>query len=641
MARGVGSRSRWSLFKLTFRDWLSSPNEPLVTEESFSLGEATSTGVSGGGGKRDPKMSIIKKVGLAMLGSGGGKDFEPADWDFNEITNAYNTEAYVRQAVDKYIEMMFKADWKWVGKNPAAVEYISMRFKLMAEATQIPTNQLFIEIAEDLVKYCNVAIAKARAKDALPFQGLNVLGVGDQMPIAGYFPLNLASLSVKRDKFGVVKSWQQEMEGQDKPVTFKAEDLVHIYYKREKGRAFGTPWLLPALEDIRSLRQIEENVLRLVYRNLHPMWHIQVGGTEEGMSGEDDEVDAVRAEIENMDVEGGLVTTERVKVTAIASNQALDAAPYLKYFEQRVFTAMGVSEMMMGRGATASRSTGDNMSGEFRDRIKALQRVMSTFVNEKMIKEILMEGGFDPVLNVDDAVNFTFNEIDMDAQIKAENQAVFLYEHNAISEAEMRELLGRDPIEDGEIRAGMHLEVVTIAQLAAAAQLAPTPVAGTGASASGGAKKKETDNKNKPANQHGVKSSPKKATNSNPRYLRAMFNEYKTLNDAVNVLIERHYTSESDTHLKTIMGAFDYTEGRLLDVSTQHFNEDVVEELRIPIQRLTESLRTQVVNTINSMESSEAKEVAQATFDVFTDTLSVITQKAFDVFESQEGGGHQ
>ncbi|WP_421021411.1 hypothetical protein, partial [Klebsiella pneumoniae] len=96
----------------------------------------------------DPKMSLIKRIGLAIVdGGGGGRDFEEPEYDFSEITSAYNTEGYVRQAVDKYIEMMFKADWDFVSKNPNAVEYVRMRFTLMAEATQIPTNQLFIEIA--------------------------------------------------------------------------------------------------------------------------------------------------------------------------------------------------------------------------------------------------------------------------------------------------------------------------------------------------------------------------------------------------------------------------------------------------------------------------------------------------------------
>lgn len=609
-------------------------NSAIDAEEIYTLGEAGAStgGGKSSGGKRDPNLTIVKKLGLAVTDGGTG-DFEEAEWDFNEITNAYNTEAYVRQAVDKYAEMMFKADWDWVGKNPNAVEYVRMRFLMMAEATGIPTTQLFIEIAEDLVKYCNVTIAKARAKDVNIFNGLQVQPVGDRLPVAGYFPLNLTGMTVKRDKNGTIKQWQQELEGSDKPVKFKADDIVHIYYKREKGRAFGTPWLLPALEDIRSLRQIEENVLRLVYRHLHPMWHVQVGSDAEGMQGESDEVDEVQSVVENMDVEGGLVTTNRVKIDAIASNNALDAQGYLAYFEKRVFTAMGVSELMMGRGGTANRSTGDNLSSDFKDRIKAFQKVMSTFVTDKMVNEVLLEGGFDPILNPDDAVRFTFNEIDMDSRIKAENQAVFLYEHNAISEPELRELLGRDPIEDGEMRAGMHLQVITLATAAATAEAKAATSTGS----------KETDNKNKPTNQHGTKSSPKKTTNSGEQsgsdigtYSDVTVAEYTKLKRAMKILLQDYEEAKQQSTLKTIGSVFEYTRQQMNSNGQTILGDAVAQRLDASIDRLAENMHEQVVNALLTMGIDEARDTVEALFDVYYDTLMLIPDKAKEVMEKQE-----
>lgn len=632
MAQVKPRRSRFGVRRFIQRMLAPQVTSTIDTDEKYTLGEAgAGSAPKSGGGKRDPSLSLIKRIGLSLSSDSGGSDFETPDWDFNEITNAYNTEAYVRQAVDKYIEMMFKADWDWVGRNPNAVEYVRLRFKLMAESTQIPTDQLFIEIAEDLVKYCNVTVAKARAKDAVVFNGMNVMGIGENLPIAGYFPLSLPSMSVKRDKFGTIKGWQQEMEGQDKPVKFKPQDIVHVYYKREKGRAFGTPWLLPVLEDIRSLRQIEENVLRLVYRHLHPMWHVQVGSEQEGMQGEGHEVDDVQTVVENMDVEGGLVTTERVKINAIASNNALDAQGYLKYYEQRVFTGMGVSELMMGRGGTANRSTGDNLSGEFKDRIKALQKVMAVFVNDRMVNEILLEGGFDPVLNPDDEVRFTFNEIDMDSRIKAENQAVFLYEHNAISESEMRELLSRDPIEDGEIRAGMHLQVITLTTAAAQAQ-AKAETAGSA----------ETNNKNKPTNQHGTKSSPKKSTNSSESgesdidaYRNLVVTEYAKMRQAVLTLSDDYGKANKESTLHTIASVFEYTRQQMNNNGEVILGDAVASQLGVPVGRLTTNMQEQVVTSLQTMAFAEARDTVEALFDVYYDTLMLIPDKATQIMENK------
>jgi hypothetical protein len=109
---------------------------------------------------------------------------------------------------------------------------------------------------------------------------------------------------------------------------------------------------------------------------------------------------------------------------------------------------MGVPAIMFGRGDTANRSTGDNMTSEMSDRIKAIQCTIECNINDFMIKELLMEGGFDPILNPDDAVMFKFKENDIDTMIKLENQAVFLFTSNAITEDEMRMKLNMEPITD-------------------------------------------------------------------------------------------------------------------------------------------------------------------------------------------------
>ena len=395
----------------------------------------------------------------------------------------------------------------------------------MAEMTQIPTDQLFIEIAEDLVKYSNAVIAKRRDKEGFlsgNTLGTKVEGLNGQPPISGYFPLNVTTMSVLRDKNGIIRSWQQEVDGGDKPIKFKPEDIIHIYYKREKGKAFGTPFLLPVLDDIRALRQAEETVLRLIYRNLNPLLHIVVG--TDNIPAQESEVEVVRTEFENMDLEAGFVTNERVRIEAIASDKIIDAHSYLKYFEQRVFTGLGVSELMMGRGNTANRSTGDNLSGEFLDRVKAFQRVMAIFVDEFIIKELLMEGGFDPVLNPDDDVDFVFKEIDVDTKIKKENHIVFLYEHNIITEDEARQMLGLDPITD---RSKMHMNLVSIPKARQKEEGSP-----------------ETNNKNQPQNQHGKKMSPK-ATKTSVEQKPIHNNVVGKINQWVDEIADIAYNTES------------------------------------------------------------------------------------------------
>lgn len=419
---------------------------------------------SGGGAGRELASEFVKKV---TYKENSDTDFEDPDFDLEDIQNGYNTDSYIRQGVDKYVDQIFKEGYNFFGTDSNAVDYLKLRLAYIAEASNTPTNQLLMDIAEDVVKYGNCMIVKARNSDAnaLP-QGTTVTGLYGKDPVVGYFCANPVTMKCKRDEFGTVTEWQQDNDGGTQ--TFSPEDVVHFYYKREKGNAYGTSFLIPVLDDVRALRQAEENVLKMMYRNIYPFYHIAVG-TEEA-TGTSKEVDQLKLALDGMDVEGGLVTTERVKITPIASDKVIDAEPYLKYMESRVFSGMGIPEIMFGRGNTANRSTGDNMTSEMADRIRAISRVIEMFFNSFIIKELLMEGGYDPVLNPDQAVEFKFNDNDVDVMIKKEIHAIYKYEHNAITEDEMRDELGMDPIPDGD-REKMFVELITRENLRVEAEL--------------------------------------------------------------------------------------------------------------------------------------------------------------------------
>ena len=420
---------------------------PTITEQDAS-------GNSGGSTGRELASEFVKKV---TYKENGDTDFEDPDFSFEDIQNGYNTDSYIRQGVDKYVDQIFKEGYNFFGTDTNIVEYLRLRLDYIAEASNTPTNQLLMDIAEDVVKYGNCMIVKARSNDpnAIP-QGATITGLYGKDPVVGYFCANPVTMKCKRDEFGTVIEWQQDNDGGT--ATFAPEDVVHFYYKREKGNAYGTSFLIPVLDDVRALRQAEENVLKMMYRNIYPFYHIAVG--TEDQTGTSKEVDALKESLDGMDVEGGLVTTERVKIQPVASNKVIDAEPYLKYMEARVFSGMGIPEIMFGRGNTANRSTGDNMTSEMADRIRAISRVIEMFFNSFIIKELLMEGGYDPVLNPDQVVDFKFNDNDVDVMIKKEVHAIYKYEHNAITEDEMRDEIGMDPIPDGD-REKMFVELIT------------------------------------------------------------------------------------------------------------------------------------------------------------------------------------
>lgn len=452
------------------------------------------SGSSGGATGRELASEILGRV---VYKDNSDTDYEDPNFDLVELQDAYNKDSYIRQGVDKYVDQIFKEGYQFYGTDTNIVDYLKQRLAFIAEATSTPTSQLLMDIAEDVVKYGNCMVVKARTNDVNAFpQGVNIQGLYGKDPVAGYFCANATVTKCIRDDYGKVTQWQQETDKGKQQ--FAPEDVVHFYYKREKGNAYGTSFLVPVMADIKALRRAEENVLKMMYRNIYPFYHVQVG-TEEA-TGTDKEVTDLQESVEDMDVEAMIITTERVNIKPIASDKVIDAEPYLKYMESRVFSGLGIPEIMFGRGNTANRSTGDNMTSEMADRIRAIQRIIETFFNEFIIKELLMEGGYDPVLNPDQAVEFKFNDNDVDVEIKKQVHAIYKYEHSAITEDEMREEIGMDPVPDGD-REKMFVELVTRETLRLQAEL-DVQVAGSTSSENGN---KETNNKQK--NSGGKKSS--------------------------------------------------------------------------------------------------------------------------------------
>ncbi len=376
--------------------------------------------------------------------------FVPSEYDIAQIGRVEDTDAYVRQAFKKKIGLMFKEGWDLVGPNKQRIKYMKARLAQISRASSLPTAELLRSIGSALVKKSNVFLVKVRKTDASGGRLRTTPNGKDLKPIAAYFVLPAETMEVDADQFGRIRQWRQNMpNGLHKK--YRPEDVVHFYFDRKEGFIFGTPTLVPVIDDIRALRKIEENVELLVYQHLFPLFHYTVGTekdparyTEDGLR----EIDVVKQEIQFMPTEGGIVTPERHKIEAIgAEGRALRIESYLDHFKKRVFSGLGVSAVDMGEGETANRATADNMSRALIDDVKDFQDVLECQFNEFIIKELLLESTFgERVLDDENLVFLKFKEIDIDKRIKVETHAADQFAKQAITWDELRESQGREAI---------------------------------------------------------------------------------------------------------------------------------------------------------------------------------------------------
>ena len=414
------------------------PNIPEFKE----AGAASTPKQSSGGSSPAFSQDDIKKFTIKATGrSAQSNDLTAAEYSLTEIQNAIKSDSYIKRFVTDYSQLIFKAGYNIVGENDAAAEYIRKRLRLMSFMTNESFDNLMIEIGNDLVAYSNAFLVKSRTDfNGINLSDLTINPVYDNKAVGGYFRIDPSTIEIQRDTNGAIKTYQQTL-GND-TVKFKPTDVIHFYIDKEPSNAFGTPRIASALEDVKMLRRIEGNVERLIYRCLFPITQMKVGIPQQGMMATDQEIKEAQQVVEQLVDDGLIITNEKVEFKNLgANNVALNAEPYLNYFEKRVFSALYLSTSMMGRGGV--KQDADSMEEQVHDAVKYFQKSISNFIQNNLFNELLLEGGFNPILNESDIVYFVFNEINLETKVKVENHYLNQYQGNAITFEELRQELGR------------------------------------------------------------------------------------------------------------------------------------------------------------------------------------------------------
>jgi hypothetical protein len=397
-----------------------------------------------------------------------------------------------------------KSGYQITSTNEDAVTYLKQRLRAMEFGTGIPFDVLMNGVAQDLVTYSNAFLVKSRVDKIA--NGLQAKGIYDTKPVGGYFRMDPTTVTIKRASDGTINGYQQEVGSSQK--SYKASDVVHIYIDKDAGNAFGTPRISTALEDVKILRKIEGNTLSLLYRFALPLYQMKIGLPQENFMATDKEIREAQTQVEKMPMDGIIITNERTAFEEIgAKNTAIDMTPYLNYYEKRVFSALNVSETMMGRGG--AKQDADSMEQQIHDQVKFYQHMIEIFMETLVFNELLLEGGYNPVFNEEDRVNFVFNEISLDTRIKLENHIMTQYQGNMLTFDEARRQIGlqSDNVDMSQMYANLITQ--TNAKELLQMKLGATTTSSDGRTTNGKANDDTTPNgaassMNTPSNQHGT-----------------------------------------------------------------------------------------------------------------------------------------
>lgn len=377
------------------------------------------------------------------------------EYDQLECFTIYDTEAYVKQAINRKLSLMFRNGYEIgtdldqdIEQGKKNVDYIYKRLNSLEYVTNEPTNAFFKKILFNLLLGSNCFLRKIRDEELS--SGVKTKENNNKIPVAFYQLIPSHSILPYFER-GVIKHWRRFYDTGAPWEDFTLEEIIHLKWDVKPGHVYGTPRTVGVRDDIFALRRFEENIELLFVNHLFPFFHVKIGDKDApcwyGPNGES-EIDTIRYQIETMPKEGIFVSDARVAVDVVgAEGRSLETKEFLAHLKSRVFTGLGVSGIDMGEGADATRATADNISQNLKDFVKADMESFGDIVRMNFFKEWFMEANYS--IGIQKAVSTTkliFHEIDLDNLIKEQNHILNLYNGHLLTEPEARKKLKRPPM---------------------------------------------------------------------------------------------------------------------------------------------------------------------------------------------------
>lgn len=433
------------------------------------------------------KPNVLAKP---LLIAGNGKQQQGRLYEYNyksvEINAAVSVDPLLARGVSKYIELIMSNGIQLVGNNQETLSYVRNRMEEIFFASSTSLEDIMRRISYDLIVYGNTFTMLSR----------NVANTSGKMytygnpkklqPISAMFIADPRTMKIMRSINGQVTKYQQDLNQESAAVqvvkymsyetmpqigysapynakqpnvrTFSPEDVIHFAYSKDDLSAYGRSFLWEVLDDLSILRDLEYVAYEMV-KNKVVSIGVYTVGTQDAPATQA-EIDGVRNDLNISPDDPLIVMPERHQFQLQTVSSLPDITNYINHFKQKVYSAFGLPSIAFAEGGTSSRSTADMQMKTAFDRVRELQNIISDKFNTQIISQILRDGGYKYPTDEANDVKMRFADPDVDMKIKKENQSVFLYEHNAVTFDELRQLLGMRPLTEKE-KQHLHLYEIT------------------------------------------------------------------------------------------------------------------------------------------------------------------------------------
>jgi len=365
-------------------------------------------------------------------------------YNWEDLWKAFQADGYLHRSVLRYRNLMV-GDGVRIEGDAEAVRYLQERFAIGKSVNGYGWDELVRLLALEYVLYGNAFLIRSYTGQIRAIFGRRIQV---SRATAAFYPVTVRWLTpvVDRETRDVL-GWQLKITDMAHPSgsrQFRAQDVVHLRYNCPPGAIFGIPLLLSAVEDVRALRQIEEDVLKLVHRYIHPPLHIKMPDTLGYGEGVRADINEMISAINTMAEDGYLVTMANTDVKMIgAENVALRVEPYMEIFKRRVFSSLGMSGVMLAdQPEPLDRQV--ELERHLRDTVQDLQIQFGQELLQRVLWPLLKEAGF----GARTRIHLRFPLPDRLIHLRYASQLANLYTLNVIGATEARAMMGiSDPLD--------------------------------------------------------------------------------------------------------------------------------------------------------------------------------------------------
>ena len=343
------------------------------------------------------------------------------------ISNAKKTDGYIARSSKNFLQKSLKTGFYFEGFDDVFAIKIQGKLINLILRSGYSVRGFFRECLKNYIDFSNVYIYKTYKTTKGNQEVLDQILI---MPSVGW----------TANKMIGTKVIEWLYDNGSTVTKYSHEEIIHLTFNKESHEIFGTPFMLPTLEDVQLLRELESRAVEDYFDSTIKKTVVKVGSkdmpaTEKQLK--DTEIKMSQAQTSNDIVISGICEVDILQPSYVNPDVVLKAS------KERVMSGLQSSSTQMGITGSAGRQDADTQNSNTSVTVEDFQENLEDAINPTLIRELIIEEtGLE--LTEQTIVEFKFLQT-FDEQERKEKHYTHLFVQGVIDLDETRNSIGRNP----------------------------------------------------------------------------------------------------------------------------------------------------------------------------------------------------